>query len=296
MSQKRIRHHRQHSSDRQRPDRSRQYDKTTGIAEKNLLAFLYELQGPATINAIVKGIAVSRSSKEDITAITSMLLKKNQLIKTGKNCFILNKNCDIFEGILDKNARGFGFATNLSSKISVSSFQKDPFISISQMGSANHGDRLLIRIVKVRSDGHPEAEIIKILQRGTERLAGFFVTDGSLPHVIPEDPRFSFLVHIPEEQYTMARHGDVVLVKIFPSPERANTVQGSIIEVLGSPDNVDVQMRMVIEKFKLPHVFSDKVLKETEALSENLPDLGNPDRSSRHRSCHHRWRNGQGFR
>ena len=142
------------------------------------------------------------------------------------------------------------------------------------MGSANHGDRLLIRIVKVRNDGHPEAEIIKILQRGTEQLAGFFFADGPTPHVIPEDPRFSFLVHIPEEQYTMARHGDVVLVKIFPSPERANTVQGSIIDVLGSPDNVDVQMRMVIEKFKLPHTFSDKALKETEALSENLPDLG----------------------
>jgi ribonuclease R len=274
MSQKRIRGHRQHSSDRQRPDRGRPYDKTAGILEKSLLAYLYDLQGPATINAIAKNIAVGRSSKEDITAITSVLLKKNQLMKTGKNCYILNKNCDIFEGILDKNARGFGFVTNLSSKISVSSFQKDPFLSISQIGSANHGDRLLIRIVKVRNDGHPEAEIIKILQRGTERLAGFFVADGSTPHVIPEDPRFSFLVHIPEEQYTMARHGDVVLVKIFPSPERANTVQGSIIEVLGSPDNVDVQMRMVIEKFKLPHAFSDKALKETEALSENLPDLG----------------------
>jgi ribonuclease R len=272
MSQKRIRHHRQYSSDRQRPDRGRQHVITTGILEKNLLAFLYKLQGPATINAIIKGIAVSRSSKEDITTITSILLKKNQLIKTGKNCFILNKNIGIYEGILDKNARGFGFVTNLSSTISTPSFQKDPFISISHMDSANHGDRLLIRILKVRNDGHPEAEIIKILQRGTERLAGFFIADGSPPHVIPEDPRFSFSVHIPEEQYTKARHGDVVLVKIFPSLERSSTVQGSILEVLGSPDNVDVQMRMVIEKFKLPHIFNEKVLKETEGLPQSLPE------------------------
>jgi len=274
MSQKRIKRHRQHPYDRQRSGPSRKIDKSAGMIEKNMLSYLYDLQGPATINTIVKGIATSRSSKEDIAAITSMLLKKNLLTKTGKNCFILSKNANLFEGILDKNARGFGFVTNLSSRISTPAFQKDPYISISQMTSANHGDRVLIRILKVRNDGHPEAEIIKILQRGTERLAGFFIADGSPPHVIPEDPRFSFLVHIPEEQYEKAHHGDVVLVKIFPSPEQANMVQGSIIEVLGSPDNVDVQMRMVIEKFKLPHVFNEKTLTETEGLSEDLPDLG----------------------
>jgi ribonuclease R len=275
MSQKRIKHHRHPSSDHRIQGRQRQHDRATSLLEKSLLAFLYGLQGPATINTLVKGVAASRSSKEDIVTITSLLLKNNQILKTGKNCYILNKHAHIFEGILDKNPRGFGFATALSSKISVPSYQKDPFISISQMGSANHGDKILIRVVKVRNDGHPEAEIIKILQRGTEQLAGFFVADSSVPHVIPEDPRYSFSVHIPEEQHEKARHGDVVLVKIFPSSERASSVQGKIIEVLGSPDNVDVQMRMVIEKFKLPHVFNEKTMKEAECLPEDLPALGN---------------------
>jgi ribonuclease R len=273
MSQKRIRHHWQHASGQKRQDHSGKRNNSTDSVEKNILAYLYDLQGPATINDIVKEIAASRSKKDDIVTITSKLLKKNQIIKTGKNCFILNKNALLFEGILDKNLRGFGFATNLTSRISMASYQKDPFISISQVGSAHHGDKILIRILKVRNDGHPEAEILKILQRGTERLAGFFVADGSLPHVVPEDPRFSFLVHIPEDQYGQAKHGDVVLVKIFPSPERASSVQGTILEVLGSSENVDVQMRMVVEKYKLPDVFSQKTLAEAEHLSEDLSDL-----------------------
>jgi ribonuclease R len=274
MSQKRIQKNRQHSYNRHRSEQGRKNDKATGILEKNILSYLYELQGPATLNTLIKGIATSRSSKEDVVTITSMLLKQNLLSKSGKSSFILNKNSNLLEGILDKNPRGFGFATHLTSRISTPSFQKDPYISLSQMGSANHGDRLLIRIIKVRSDGHPEAEIIKILQRGTERLAGFFIADGPLPHVIPEDLRYSFSVHIPEEQYKKAHHGDVVVVKIFPSPDRTNAVQGTIIEVLGSPDNVDVQMRMVIEKFRLPHIFNENVIRETEGLSEELPDLG----------------------
>ena len=107
MSQKRIRHHRQRSSDQQRPDRSRQPGNSTDILEKNLLACLYDLHGQATINALVKGTAASRSSKDDIVAITASLMKKNQIVKTGKNCFILNKNANLFEAILDKNPRNF---------------------------------------------------------------------------------------------------------------------------------------------------------------------------------------------
>jgi ribonuclease R len=267
MSKKRYQH------SKQRLSHSRQQNPSLAHLEKNIFAFLYDLQGPATINMLVKAIAITRSAKDHIKTCLSELLRDNLLIKTGKNCFALGKNISLYEGILDKNPRGFGFATHLSSRLSQTSFKKDAYISMARMNSANHGDRILIRILRVRSDGHPEAEIIKILQRGTEQLAGFFVSDGAIPHVIPEDPRFPFMIHIPEEQYDKARNGDVVLVKIFFSQERATSVQGSIVEVLGSPDNIDVQMRMVIEKFRLPHIFDEKVLQETEGLAEDLSGL-----------------------
>jgi len=262
-------------SDHRNPKHSQSRQQTSSFVniEKNILAFLYDLQGPAALNTLIKTVAVTRSAKDHIKTCLSVLLKNNLLIKTGKNCFSLTKNVAIYEAILDKNPRGFGFATQLSSKISQASYKKDPYISIARMGSANHGDKILLRIVRVRNDGHPEAEIIKILQRGAERLAGFFISDGAIPHVIPEDHRFPFTIHIPEDQYTKAENGDVVVVKVFYSQERSTVVQGTIIEVLGSPDNIDVQMRMVIEKFKLPHVFDEKATKEAEKLSEDLSGI-----------------------
>ncbi len=257
---------------RQRQKYGLRSDHSLALIEKNILAFLYDLQTPATLNTLLKGITVTKSSKDHIKTCISALLKNNQLSKTGKNCFELNKKVSLFEGILDKNPRGFGFATNLSSKNSFSSFKQDPYISNARMGPANHGDRILIRILRVRSDGHPEAEIIKILERGTERLAGFFISDGSFPHVVPEDPRYPFTIRIPENQYDMAKNGDVVLVKLTHPQERTAALQGTIIEVLGSPDSVDVQMRMVIEKFKLPHIFDEKVVKETKDLKEDFSE------------------------
>ncbi len=269
MSQKRTKHY------RERQGHCARHNQSPTLLEKEILAFLYDLQGQATVNTLVKAITVSRSSKEQVKTCLAALLKNNCLVKTGKNAFSLKKSLPLFEGILDKNPRGFGFATNLSSRLPPSSsYGKDPHISLSKMGSANHGDRILIRILHVGNDGHPEAEIIKILERGTERLAGIFISDGALPHVVPEDPRFPFSIHIPKEQHDIACHGDVVLVKIFFAQERATTVQGTILEVLGSPDNIDVQMRMVIEKFKLPHIFDIKVRQETETLSGDLRAVG----------------------
>jgi ribonuclease R len=275
MTRKRIPRHRRHFSSRLRQDRDKSYSSATGNLEKNCIAYLYEHPGPASLNDMIKGLSVSRSSKDDIEAVLSLLMKRNQIVKTGKHGFLLSKNANLFEGILDKNPRGFGFAVNLSSKLSSQTFQKDPFISISRTGAANHGDTILIRVVKMRNDGHPEAEIIKILRRGRDQIPGFFVLNGKTPQVIPEDPRYTFTVTLPEEQHDSAQDGDIVIVRIFPAQEGASTVRGSIVEVLGSPENVDVQMRLVIEKFNLPHIFTDKALAEAAGLPEMAQDLGN---------------------
>ncbi len=267
MSPKRTKHF------SKKPGYNRPQNQSFAPLEKDILAYLYNLQGPATVNALVKAIAINRSAKDLISTCLSSLTKNNLLVKNGKNCYLLKKNSQLFEGVLDKNPRGFGFATKLSSKLSPVFFKRDPFISAARIGSANHGDKILVRILRVRNDGHPEAEILKILERGSDRMAGFFVSEGTIPYVIPEDPRFPFTIHIPQEQYSKAENGDVVLVKLFFSNDRATSVQGTIIEVLGSPDNVDVQMRMVIEKFKLPHIFDENVLQEAKGLSDDLSGL-----------------------
>ncbi len=256
-----------------RQSHNRHQEPSLELLEKSILAFLYDVQEPATINTIVKAIALTRSAKDDTKTCLSRLVKKNLLIKSGKNYYSLKKDIGLFEAVLDKNPRGFGFATHLLSCTSQTSFKKDPYIARSRMNTANHGDRILIRILRVRNDGYPEAEIIKILQRGVEQLVGLFISDGTIPHVIPEDPRFPFVIHLPYDQYKIAENGDVVLVKILYSQERTTVVQGTVVEVLGSFDNIDVQMRMVIEKFKLPHKFDEKTIMEAEDLPKDIPSI-----------------------
>lgn len=91
----------------------------------------------------------------------------------------------------------------------------------------------------------------------------------------PEDSRYPFSIvltgNIPEN----LEEGDAVIVQMSGESVGANQQLGTLLEVLGNPDSVDVQMRLVIEKFNLPHEFSKETIKEIEAISEEISPSAN---------------------
>ena len=216
--------------------------------------------------------------KKDIEAGLESLIQEKLVRKIGKREYALHKHPPLYEAILEQNPRGFGFAARCSSAVGAPALKRDPFISASRMLQARQGDRILIRVHRTRSDERPEASVIKILARGTERLAGFFVKDRTGGHVIPEDIRYPFTVTVDASQLPEVSDGDVVIVRIDEGDASYRNVHGEILEVLGPADNIDVQMQLVIEKFSIPHLFSKETEKEAASLSENIvPERGRED-------------------
>ncbi len=238
--------------------------------ENDILAFLYQSMAPATINDIDRELSARHSEQKIIEKSIDSLMEKGIIRKSGKRQFQLSKNALIYEGTLEQNPRGFGFVSNRTSAIDAPILTRDPFIPASRLKSAHQGDKVLIRVQRVRIDDRPEASVIKILARGTERLAGFFSEDRQGGRVIPEDLRFPFTVLVDARSHPEIRNGDAVIVKLSETDQPARTVKGEILEILGSPDNIDVQMRMVIEKFNLPHLFSPQAEMEAAALSDEI--------------------------
>ncbi len=238
--------------------------------ENDILAFLYQNKNSVNINDIVDELAARNSEKKVIERSIDTLMQEGLIRKSGKRQFVLNKDALIYEGLLEQNPRGFGFVSIRTSAVDAPQLSRDPFIPASRLKSAHQGDKVLIRVQRVRSDDRPEASVIKILARGTERLAGFFSQDTRGGRVIPEDLRYSFTVLVDARSHPEIRNGDAVIVKIDDTEQSARTVNGEILEVLGSSDNIDVQMRMVIEKFSLPHIFSPQAEQEVAALPEDI--------------------------
>ncbi|WP_457575423.1 ribonuclease R [Desulfomarina sp.] len=244
---------------------------------KNLvLAALSRSKKPVSAAELSDLITEKNTQKVNIHDSIQFLIESNLIKKDRKNRFSLISKAPLYTGTLEKNARGFGFITQAAPFARAKDLTADPYISRSQMGAAQHGDQVLFRLIqkKTKSDpNRPEGSIIRVLSQGKKTLSGFYADPGI---VIPEDPRFPFHITIDKSKKSgRPRNGDAVIVRMKRGEQRAETIHGEIVEILGNPANVDVQMRLVIEKFSLPHTFSNRALKETENLSEDFSLSGN---------------------
>jgi len=101
-------------------------------------------------------------------------------------------------------------------------------------------------------------------------MAGYLIKDHGTLKVVPEDPRYPMTIRIQDNNDLGGSMGDCVIVKLLPEKDNTSTLTGRIIEILGSADNVDVQMRLVIERHQLPHKFSKKAEQESMAHPESF--------------------------
>jgi len=243
--------------------------------ERLVLTHLYQ-RGRATSQAdLIAELNLERGARKELAILLASLVEQKVLNHTSKDTFALGKQSNLITGVLEQNPRGFGFVTGATAVIGSLAYAKDPTVEAYHMGAARHGDRVLVRVYKIRQDGRPEAELVSVLERGSDRLAGFISFEQSRVRLTPEDPRFPFIVEIVGKVPEGAKEGDAVIVQLADGAditEQVGPLRGQIIEVLGDPGLIDVQMRLVIEKFKLPHVFSEQAEQEAARLPEVITE------------------------
>jgi len=240
--------------------------------DKTILATFFQAKKPLSIKDLLNSMDIPRSAGVSVEKAVGELCRRGEIKKSGRNRFTLSTNMPIVEATIEKKSRGFGFATEISHHAWKKTFNKDPFIPAARMGSARHGDRAVVRVLNVRRDGRPEAEVIQIIKRGKNQLAGFFRTVGNHGIVHPEDPLFSFFVRV-KRPAANVQDGDAVIVKLIEQQTFASEATGEIVRVLGNPALVPVQAKLVAEKFNLSQEFSP----ESRLESEFAKPLPGPD-------------------
>ncbi len=235
-----------------------------------LLTLLYKAGTPLHNKEIFRQLDLPLSSRKPLNKLLLRLTSEKILKQKNKLEYGMGPKHGLVEGTVDQNAKGFGFVTGLSSRIAPVKYDRDPFLSPNNMGSAVHGDKVLIRVFKVTRDGRPEAEVISILGRGKEQLAGFVSIQSNQTIVYPEDTRYPFTIRLQEKLPADLHDGDAVIVKLEGESDDSRYQQGRLLEFLGNPDSVDVQMRLVIEKHNLPYQFNAKTIAQTEAISDTI--------------------------
>lgn len=238
------------------------------ISEDDLLGYIFSSDDGYTFNEILNGLGLARNSRKELDILLSSLCKR-KLLNCQDNIFTAGRTTELLEGTLSVHPRGFAFATVDNNIPDGMKIDQDVFVPANALATSTHGDRVLLKVTGSRR-GRMEARVIRVLERAASSLVGVYMSGKPTGIVTPEDDRYPFNIFIHKNHSCGAKNGEAVVVEITHyKPEQRNP-EGKIIEVLGDPNDLQVQTEITIRKFDLPHLFSDKVAEQVKKIDPQI--------------------------
>ncbi len=145
----------------------------------------------------------------------------------------------------------------------------DVFIPARYLRENLHGDKVEVEVQSGGRGGKREGRISATKERAVKRMVGIFRLRSSGALVQPDDERLPWLA-IPPSAYGKAREGEVVVADIVSYPADRHAPTGRVVEVLGSPDDPEVELLTVIRRFELPNEFPPQVLQYADGVSQEV--------------------------
>ena len=201
---------------------------------------------------------------------------------TGAGVARRSPDPNLVSGRIVAHRDGYGF---LVPDKPIPRVEGDLFIGRDAMADAMHGDRVLARVERRKADGRAEGRVVQVLERENPTVVGLFRYGPYGNIVLPYDTRIQHEVTIPPgDELTpelrakagvakagsaVASHrrlllpeldGAVVNVEITRYPKGGLAPAGRVIEILGRPGDIGVDVEIIIRKHHLPHVFPAEVV------------------------------------
>jgi ribonuclease R len=233
---------------------------------------------------LVRELGAKGARREQLEAALERLAARGDLIEMKPGQYTVRARAREFAvGRLHMHREGYGF---LIAEHPVEGVAGDVFLPPEAAQKAMHGDRVLVHINRIESDGRADGEIVKILKRAQPTVVGEFRLGARGQYVVPHDERIRQRIEIPEglelppggrvadrigmaaPQVSSAQEldGMVVNVELLEYPQRGANPVGQVIEILGNPDDFGVDVEIVIRKHHLPHQFPPKVVGQAESI------------------------------
>lgn len=166
-------------------------------------------------------------------------------------------------GTVERHEKGYGFLIPDRSDL------EDIFLPPGQLKGSITGDRVEIKTRSSRRGDDPVGQVIRILERGVERLTGVVHIDDDKTEVVSNSVEMPTPVRVPHQANSeRVEEGEVVEVEI----ETYSPLQGVIVEVLGRPGDPKVEEKVILKKYDLDLDFPDEVERAARSLPDRVPD------------------------
>jgi ribonuclease R len=267
----------------------------------------------ASHKQLLRELGAKGEARRELTDRLYALIAKGELLQVDSDRYAIpqpTKGRNLLVGRLTMHRDGFGFVIPEAASLDDSLKARlagDIFIAPHAIGSSMHGDRVLVEVSAIRTDGRAEGRILRSLSRAHPTVVGIFHYGRRHNYVKPIDEKVTQEVvvppgmEIPQPPVVMISaseppkqpkkkspdrvigeeakvhtdsqdlEGVVVDVEITDWPSATQQPRGRVIEILGEESDFGVDVEIMIRKFHLPHRFPPEVIEEAQAIASEIP-------------------------
>jgi ribonuclease R/exosome complex exonuclease DIS3/RRP44 len=207
------------------------------------------------------------SSRNQIIKTLAKLAGKQEIEQVERGKFKVVVNAEYHTGIVDMAAKGNGY-------VICDDFEEDTFIASNNINKALHGDEVEFYAYKRRKRGKIEGEITNIIKRAKTEYVGVLQLqkNNNYAFVIPDSSKMYKDIFVPVNKTLKAEDGDKVLVKLEDWPEKADSPNGKVLQILGKPGEHNTEIHAILAEYGLPHEFPQEVETFANAIDTSITE------------------------
>lgn len=217
---------------------------------------------PMKLKELAMLLGVPKEQRKDLEEVLNELVASGKVGISKKRKYARS---EVFAqtGIFSAHHRGFGFVT-------IEGRDGDLFVPPDDTGDAMDGDTVQVIIDENGRGGRAEARVLKVLKHANETLIGTFEKNKSFGFVIPDNPRITMDIFIPQGKENGAVSGHKVVVKLDTYATRNKNPEGHVQEILGHINDPGVDILSIVRAYGLPEEFPEDVMEEVSHAPEEL--------------------------
>jgi len=155
--------------------------------------------GSAGYKQLIREMGLRGTERQQLSERLKALVDSGRLIETGRDRYTLAQHAaahtNLMAGRLTMHRDGYGFV--IPNPHQRSPISGDIYINPGAIGSAMHGDQVLVELARKRDDGRAEGRILRVLTRANPTVVGTFHYGSRSNYVTPIDEKVSQDVIIP---------------------------------------------------------------------------------------------------
>lgn len=217
-----------------------------------------ELYVPMKEKELASFFQVSKEERELFSLTLKELEEEGRISVTAKGKYV-KADSGLLTGTFISHARGFGF-------VEVEGREEDLFIPETRIKDAFHMDVVQVRIIPGQQGKRQEAEIVKVVSRGTSRIIGTFNKSKNFGFVIPDNMKLTSDIFIPIEHSMGAMEGHKVVAELTDYGSERKNPEGKIVEILGHITDPGVDILSIVKNYDIPVAFEEKTMRQAERV------------------------------